>query len=292
MARSKGRAALSTRPISSTKPKPASANPSINPIPSTNPSAHPSEDEDEAPEKFKPFKFLELPSELRNKIYNLVFSGAPEVVDLDPDNFHMIHRKMSIFLVSKQVHDEASHCFYSTHTMRIFPCHPGRFFKTKKPLLARLPLRYLASISSLELRVGPGFANPPRGWIVNETLGLKDCLSVRVLKVMVQVDTSNPVFEGFRRSDDGFYERFCKDLLDGVLSSVPSIVNVQFDAWSSVMKDGPMMRGLLSSASKYEKIISWGPERGWNNDKDDDWMESLVVKPAVVDALPEISLVA
>ncbi len=269
---------------------PPSADASVNP--STNPSTYPSEDEDVVPNKAKPFRFLQLPSELRNKIYSLVFNDAPDVLDLDPDNFRNVHRAMSLFLVSRQVHDEASHNLYSTHAMRLFPCHPGRFFKTKKPLLARLPPHYRASISSLELRLGPGFANPPRGWIVNDALGLKDCVKVRVLKVMIQIDTSNPIFEGYRRSDDGFYERFSMSLLDEVLASVPSIANVQFDAWSSVMKDGPMMRSLLGVTNKYKKMISWGPERGWNDEKNEDWMESLIAGPPVVKCLPEISLIA
>jgi len=81
-------------------------------------------------------------------------------------------------------------------------------------------------------------------------------------------------------------------LLDDVLSSVPSIANVQFDAWTSVMKDGPMMRSLLGVANKYKKMISWGPERGWNDEKNEDWMESLIAKPPVVEILPEISLIA
>jgi len=299
-AKAKGRIVLSIRSRGSPESTPGeltpassvypSANPSVNP--STNPSAYPSEDEDTAPSKVKPFRFLELPSELRNKIYSLVFNEAPDVLDLDPDNFRNVHRKMSIFLVSKQVHDEASHNLFSIHTIRLFPCHPGRFFKTKKPLLARLPSHYRASISSLELRLGPGFANPPRGWTVNDALGLKDCVKVRVLKVMVQIDTSNPIFEGYRRSDDGFYERFSMALLDDVLSSVPSIANVQFDAWTSVMKDGPMMRSLLGVANKYMKMISWGPERGWNDEKNEDWMESLIAKPPVVEILPKISLIA
>jgi len=292
MPRPKGRRIVSSlRAVGSAELTPAtSASPSA--TPSLSRSTYPSEDEDEAPRKFRPFRFLDLPSELRNKIYGHAFNLAPHILDLDPDNFRTIHRKMSIFLVSKQIHDEASHNFYSTNTIRLFPCHPGRFFKTKKPLLARLPSHYRASISSLELRLGPGFANPPRGWVVNEALGLRDCINARILKVMVQIDTSNPVFEGFRSSDDGFYERFSKALLDDALSSLPSIINIEFDAWSSVMKDGPMMRALLDVAYKHNLMVSWGPERGWKDEKNEEWMDKLITKAALVEALPEISLVA
>merc|ERR1711964_57235 len=56
-------------------------------------SAYPSEAEDEdATSKTKPFPFLSLPSELRNKIYYMVFSVAPAVIDLDPSTHRIYHR--------------------------------------------------------------------------------------------------------------------------------------------------------------------------------------------------------
>lgn len=227
----------------------------------------------------KPFRFLNLPSELRNKIYEAYFNGAPLILDLDPDNYKSIGRMLPLFLVSKQVHEEASHYFYSTHTIRLFPTHPGRFFKTRKPLLARLPPRYRDYITSFQLRLGPGFTNPPRGWVVNEALGLRDATSVRLLTVFVEVDTSNPIFEGFRRNEDGFYEMFSRNLLDGVLTSVPSIIEVQFDAYLSVQKDGNMMRGLLEIANKHRKFISWGLERGWNEQQEASWADDVLTDP-------------
>jgi hypothetical protein len=231
---------------------------------STSPPAHPSGNEDTTGDRVKPFMFLDLPSELRNRIYEIYFNGVPSILDLDPDNYKLIGGKFPLFLVSKQIHEEASHQFYATHTVRLFPTHPGRFFKTKKPLMTRLPPRHRESITSLQLRFGPGFTNPPRGWVVNDALGLQDATSVRLLAVFVEVDTSDPIFKGFRREEDGFYERFSRDLLDKVLMSVPSIIEVQFDAYPSVRRDGDMMRGLLGVANKYKRLVSWGPERGWN----------------------------
>ena len=231
---------------------------------STSPPARPLENEDTIGDRVKPFRFLDLPSELRNKIYEIHFNGVPSILDLDPDNYKLIAGKFPLLLVSKQIHEESSHQFYATHTVRLFPTHPGRFFKTKKPLLARLPPRHRGSITSLQLRLGPGFTNPPRGWVINDALGLQDATSVRLLAVFIEVDTSDPIFKGFRREEDGFYERFSRDLLDEVLISVPSIIEVQFDAYPSVQKDGDMMRGLLGIANKYKKLVSWGPERGWN----------------------------
>ncbi|KAI9744387.1 MAG: hypothetical protein M1818_001916 [Claussenomyces sp. TS43310] len=234
------------------------------------------EDEGERSGKKNPFDFLNLPSELRNKIYGLVFSGTPPTIDLDPDNYRLIFRRFPIFLVNRQVYAESSHAFYSTHVVRLFPCHPGRFFKTKKPLLARLSPRCRSSISSLELRLGPGFAAPPRGWVINEGLGLADCVNVRVVRCFVQVDPSLPLFAGYRKGDDGFYERFSQDLLERLLQAVPSVVEVQFDAYPGVERLGPMMAGLLSVAKQHGKLISWGPERGWGEEADAHWKDAVL----------------
>jgi hypothetical protein len=253
-------------------PTPASVSETTTPATSAYPSAYPSEadsdSEDDEKKVVKPFPFLQLPSEIRLRVYDLLLTTVPDVIDLDPDNYRTVHRKIQgIFWVNKQIHDEASHLLYSTKTFRIFPCHPGRFFKTKKPLLARLSPRCRNSLSTLELRLGPGFANPPKGWVVNDALGLKDCKNVRILKVVVQVDTSNPMFNGFRAKghDEEFYEKFSKGLLEQVLKAVSSVTEVQFDAWPSVLQDGPMMTRLLGVAREEGKTITWGPECGWRD---------------------------
>ncbi|RFU32706.1 hypothetical protein B7463_g3635, partial [Scytalidium lignicola] len=269
-------------PIQS-NPIQSSANISSTPISSQCPSAYPSEDESEGPSASKKttFPFLSLPSELRHKIYCLTFQSCPQVLDLDPSTFNILTRTniRALFLVSRQIHEEVSHAFFSIHTFRIFPTHPGRYFKTKKPLLARLPSHYRASIVTLELRLGPGWNNPPRGWIVNPALGLRDCQNVRVLKVFVECDPSDGIFKGFRHSD-GFYERFSQDLLCEILLEVPSIKVVEFDAWSSVKRGGDMIRSLLQAVGQFEnKMIAWGPERGWDADEDGkDWLDVTLLK--------------
>ncbi|KAK1752795.1 hypothetical protein QBC47DRAFT_62934 [Echria macrotheca] len=218
----------------------------------------------EKSEKQKPFRFMDLPSELRIKIYDFHFAGTGGVVDLDPDNYKRIHKKLAIFRASRAIYQEAAYVFYSTHTFRVFPTHPGRFFKTKKPLLARLNSRQRSCITSLELRLGPGWGKPPRGWVVNQALGLAECVNVRRLTVFVECDPSDGIFNGFRLAD-GFYEKFSRNLLTDMLQEMPFVDRLYFDAYPSVKRSGAMMRGLLKLAADRGLKISWGPERGWTH---------------------------
>ena len=261
--------------------RPAVTSNNTTPASSTYPSAYPSEDEDEIATTAQTFPFLSLPSELRNKIYYLVFASVPQVIDLDPDTFSIIRREkvFALFKVSRQVYDESTHHFFSTHTFRLFPTYPGRYFKTKRPLLCRLPAKYRSSMTSLDLRLGPGWNNPPPGWVVNKALGLADCTNVRVLKVFVECDTSDAIYNGFRKGE-GFYERFCADLLEAVLKDVSSIQVVEFDAWSAVKRNGDMISGLGEVVARFDKVVGWGPERGWDQESDQVWLDAVLMHGA------------
>ncbi|KAH8680048.1 hypothetical protein BGZ60DRAFT_369134 [Tricladium varicosporioides] len=238
---------------------------------STFPSAYPTEDEAEFAEaqKIQPFRFLDLPSELRTKIYSCAFSPVPLVIDLDPYTFRLLQRlkSLSLFRVSRQIHRESSHHFFSTHTFRLFPTFPGRYFKTKRPLLARLPARYRASITSLQLRLGPGWNNPPPGWVVNNALGLGGCTTARVLKVFVECDPSDDFYKGWR-SGEGDYEVFCSSLLENVLAEIPTITVVELDGYAAVKRSGDMMAGLTKVIKKFDKVIGWGSESGWDKEEE------------------------
>ena len=216
-----------------------------------------------------PFHFLSLPSEIRIRIYEYYFSDSEPVIDLGPENHKRYHNKLRLVRVCRQVHDEATHLFYSTQTFRIFQIYPGRYFKTKKPLLARMKPIHRDCMTSLDLRLGPGWGAPPKGWVVTPALGLHECVNVHRLKVMVECDTSDNIYKGFRRSD-GFYEGFCRNLLSDVMDALPNVVEVQFDAWPAVKKSGLMMQGLMSTATEAGMHITWGPERGWTDADEDD----------------------
>ncbi|KAH9894690.1 hypothetical protein F4778DRAFT_287131 [Xylariomycetidae sp. FL2044] len=214
--------------------------------------------------KPKPFRFFDLPSELRERIYSYYFANTGVTLDLDPDNYKRIFKTLAILRTCRTIYNEASYFFYSTHPVRIFPCHPGRFFKTKKPLLARMKPGQRACMTSLELRLGPGWSKPPRGWVVNPALGLSDCIRVHKLTVFVECDPGNPIFKGFRQAD-GFYEGFSKSLLIAVLEEMPWVKNIEFDAWPSVKKSGGLMRALIETITARGLRITWGAERGWTD---------------------------
>lgn len=216
-----------------------------------------------------PFPLLSLPSELRIKIYEYFFAEITEVLDLTRENHKRIHKKLGLMRTCRLINNEATHYFYSTRTFRLFPTSPGRYFKTKKPLLARLSARQRRCLTKIEMRLGPGWSAPPAGWVVNAALGLKDCIHVDTLTVFVEVDTSDNIFNNFRRAD-GFYEEFSCKLLANTLADLPSAHIIEFDAYESVQKRGAMMRSLFNIATKSDRAITWGPERGWFGAPEDE----------------------
>lgn len=210
------------------------------------------------------FRFFDLPAELRRKILRMLLL-VDRTIDLDPLNHRRIGPCLDTFLTSKRFHEESYPIFYGGNTFRIFPTH-GRFFGNKiLPLLARLPARYRAALVSLELRLGPGWDNPPKSWKVNDRLGLEDAMAVRLLKVYVEVDPSHDIFNGFRVTKD-FFTDFSGFMLRDIIDRLQALEEVQFDAYPSVSRDAALMSRLLEEARKCRKRIGWGPERGWDID--------------------------
>lgn len=156
------------------------------------------------------------------------------------------------------MHEEAYRVFYA-QPIRLFPAPAGRFFNTKKPLLARLPTRYREVVNTVELRLGPGWSRPPRCQNVQPTLGLMECKSLRHLKILVECDPSDSFFNGFRGSGatEETYKWFCVDLLAGILEQVPGLETVEIDAW--VKKDVPIVTALKSMVERANKRLTWGP---------------------------------
>lgn len=177
----------------------------------------------------------------------------------DSDNWRVTHPRLALFLVSHRMHEEAYRVFYA-QPIRLFPAPAGRFFNTKKPLLARLPVRYREVVNAVVLQLGPGWSRPPRCQNVQPALGLMDCKSLRNLKILVECDPSDSFFHGFRGSNatEETYKWFCVDLLAGILEQVPALETVEIDAY--VKKDVPLVTALKCMVEETKKLrLFWGP---------------------------------
>lgn len=111
-------------------------------------------------------------------------------------------------------------------------------------------------------------------------------VSVRTLKIFIECDPSHPVFRGFRVSRD-YYTSFAGELLRKILNGLPSLVQVEFDGYPSVLKGGDLMKRLLMEARAANKKILWGPERGWTDcDDEEDEFNYEEEEKQIQDQLP------
>lgn len=205
----------------------------------------------------RPFPFYHIPFELRRKILFLVIS-SDQVIDLHPRNIEDAVGRLSVFLTSRRMHEEAYQVFYSGHIFRILPIH-YRYFASETPaLLARLPSRYRRVLITLELRLGPGWNDLPRTWRVSDRLGLEEMVAVRRLKVLIEIDPSHNVFRGFRHNKD-FFTNFAGNTLVEIINRLPTLEEVELDGWPSVRREGNLMMRLVEEAKKGKKRIIWGP---------------------------------
>ncbi|KAF2840922.1 hypothetical protein M501DRAFT_1023261 [Patellaria atrata CBS 101060] len=213
------------------------------------------------PIPFTPFRFFDLPSELRIRIYEYHLL-TPDIIDLDPQNHKQILPRFNVFYACRRMHEEAFRVFYGGNTFRLFPTH-GRFINTKWPLLSRMPARYRSAIHTIELCLGPGWNKPPQGWKIEPHLGLEDMRSLKRLRIFIQMDpASSPVFSEFCISRE-YYTLFCVDLLSGIMSNADGIDLVKFEAFPSVDQYGPLMSALVEEIKTRGKLVKYGPFQGW-----------------------------
>lgn len=211
------------------------------------------------------FRFFSFPAEIRNRIYTLTL---PPIQPLAPirrrrqnnkPNPTQTLRRLSLFLVSKRFHTEASHLFYTSQTFRVFPLQDNH----PLPTLLHVSNRYRQQLTSLELCLGSDWQKPPATWKVMPSLGLNELKALRTLRVFVSFDPSHPFFKNYRVSYD-FYTDFCGELLGRILDGIPkSLESVKLDANPSVQLNGPLMSRLVGEVMRRNLDVRWGPERGW-----------------------------
>ncbi|KAF7715032.1 Uncharacterized protein PECH_006018 [Penicillium ucsense] len=228
-----------------------------------------------APRSLKPFRLLDLPSEIRERIYHFALftpsrksarkrNGTVGASAKKHKAFSPTAQRINLFLSCRRIHDEASYYFFSTQVFRLFPVQDF----AQMPTVRQLPRSHRGSVTTIELILGNSWTAPPKSYTVNQGLGLHDMVLTRTLKVWIECDPSQPIFEGFRISKD-FYTNFAGNLLRQILERLPNLVQVEFDAYPSVHKNGGLMTRLLEETRQFGKKALWGPERGWVDDEDD-----------------------
>jgi hypothetical protein len=103
----------------------------------------------------------------------------------------------------------------------------------------------------------------PKCWHTSSSLGLTDCVSLRTVKVIVQVDPTDAFFKGHhgKGNDQYTYVNLSAAWLRDILDQAPGVRNVEIDAWDSVALDSPMINTLATVVLSADKKLTWGPER-------------------------------
>lgn len=203
----------------------------------------------------EPFRFVDLPSELRNRVYDYVLFSKPE--------YRSARRRgsrVACLLVNKKMHEEAAYILYTTHKFKVFPV---QLFDAP-PTVVELPLRYLPYVANIEMVVGPSWTDPPKSWRI--TRGTARCLkrltSVQTLRVFVEFDPSHPAFARYRKSYS-FYTDYCGDLLGDVLEVMPQVRQVELDGNPGVDVHGPLVSRLKEEILEQDKEVKWGKQANW-----------------------------
>ena len=226
------------------------------------------------------FRFFDLPPEIRYKILSTVYR-TNKIIDADDVILRRLSPYPKTFLVSKKFHEEASGVFYGINTFRLFPIHGKGFPRKFKPVVSMFSTRNRAALLGLELRFGPLWTEMPKLgkiWRVTDNLGLEDMVSLRKLKIFVEIDPSYEIFNRFRSGNGvqvgpDYFTNFAGDLLEEAIARLPVLEEIRFDTYPSVERDSPLMRRLIVEAMKGGLRISWGTAEtvGEGNVRMNEW---------------------
>lgn len=202
------------------------------------------------------FDFCRLPTEIRARIFAYLLPVGC-TIDRQSPGIRRTGQRLKLCLVSRQICNEVLRVFYVQNTFRVFPT-TGHAFSRIVPLLKHLSTEHRILLTSLELRLGPGWGAPPRTWRVTEQLGLEEMANVWLLKVYIEIDPSQELFSGFRAGKN-FYTEFSQDLLVKIVHRLPGLHQIQFDGRPSVRERGArLMQALVLRAQEFAAVqVKW-----------------------------------
>lgn len=197
-------------------------------------------------------RILDLPSELRMRIYSFIFPSSEYETDRKNAQVGPRVKRTHILQVSRSLHDDITQYLYSVHAFRLFPLQD--FSRT--PTIKSLSPQYKRSCKVVELVLGSSWTKPPRSWVVDEALGLHHMDLVHTLEILLVCDPSEPIFEGFRVSKT-FYTDFAVKLVRDVLKALPNLEQIILDSYSYVRKEGHLVTHLMKEFHKPGMKIRW-----------------------------------
>lgn len=205
-----------------------------------------------------PFRFLDLPAEVRNHLYRIVLT---ERLDYRSKNLRRKRDKLALMRTSRQLHDEMTYQLYTTTT---FPLLYLQQFEGPPTVLALAP-RYRPLLTRLEMRLGSSWTQWPAEWTVDNRLrtALRRMVKMETLRVFVQFDPTLASFAKHEKMMDGDYTERCGDLLEDVLDCRPNWKFIELDGEPSVQLTGKLVSRLRAVAEDAERHVILGPVSGW-----------------------------